>query len=69
MKATITLENGKTYDTEISKDLNHLIIKFNNSEFVPFQVIRQGKFGLQIKPTEEEIGCCSDCNVCMTPIC
>jgi hypothetical protein len=68
MRANIITETN-TYEAEITRDHNKLIITFNNEHnVVPYPVISKCKFDVIIKPTEEEIGCGS-CNTCLTPLC
>lgn len=69
MKAIITLENGKTYSCQVAKDTDRLSFYFIDSRDVPWEIIRTGKFKVDFKPKDEEIGCNCNCDNCLTPIC
>lgn len=70
MKAIVKNNNGFEDECSITKDGNKLIIEFTNKhDIVPYPLIRYAEFTVEVKPIEEEIGCCNDCNKCLTPIC
>lgn len=57
-------------ECEVKKDCGKLILDFSNTtKHVPYPFLRTGEFTIKLEPTEEEIGCCGDCNTCLTPIC
>jgi len=68
MKSKIVLENGNEYECEISKTLNKLKLVFDDSKYVPWEILRNGSFTVNIQAEEDDIGC-GKCETCLTPIC
>ena len=56
------------YEMTISRDENKIIIESPNNESI-LKLIDRGEFEVFIQPEEDEIGCCDDCGICLTPIC
>jgi hypothetical protein len=69
MKAKLTLNNGTEYDCKVEKYYNELTFSFPDVEVVPWDIISHGRFNIEFQPTEMDIGCHSDCETCLTPIC
>ena len=69
MKAIIKNKEGYEIECKVTRDKNKLTLEFNNEHnVVPYPVIKNCGFQLELKPDDEEIYCGS-CDTCLSPIC
>lgn len=56
------------FSANISKNANKLTLQFQGKS-VPFPILSKANFNVKIIIPDNEVGCCNDCDVCITPIC
>jgi hypothetical protein len=69
MKALITLKDNTEHVCEVTHDKDKILFDFSQNTYAPLNILRKRIKKIEYQPADEEIGCCNDCDKCVTPIC